>query len=65
MRREGIWAGHLELQAASVVLGANIAVYQEGQPIWTVKNHPEARTGSRRGGGGQLCQQRWCSVGAA
>lgn len=41
IERDGEWAGNLELQAASMELGVNIRVYQEGQPPWTVKNHPE------------------------
>lgn len=41
MGREGTWAGHLELQAASQVLHVNIRVYQEGQPVWRINNFPE------------------------
>ncbi|GAB4817133.1 hypothetical protein N2152v2_004179 [Parachlorella kessleri] len=42
MRKDGTWAGHIELQAASTALGVNICVYQAGQPVWTIKNFPEA-----------------------
>jgi OTU domain-containing protein 3 len=38
MRKEGAWAGHLELQAASLCLRRNIAVYQAGQPVWHIAN---------------------------
>eukprot|EP00887_Chlorella_sp_A99_P007417 scaffold2.g7417.t1 len=41
MGKEGTWAGHLELQAASLVLGANISIYQAGQPIWRITNFPD------------------------
>ncbi|KAF6262774.1 hypothetical protein COO60DRAFT_1699091 [Scenedesmus sp. NREL 46B-D3] len=40
MSKEGTWAGHMELQAASLLLQANIAVYQAGQPRWSVTNFP-------------------------
>lgn len=43
MRKDGVWGGHLELQALSLLTGANIYVYQEGQPRWTVRNHPGQR----------------------
>ncbi|GBF88560.1 hypothetical protein Rsub_01275 [Raphidocelis subcapitata] len=41
MRKDGVWGGHLELFALSHVAGANIFVYQEGQPRWTVKTAPD------------------------
>lgn len=31
MRREGVWAGHMELQAASLLLAANICIHQVGR----------------------------------
>eukprot|EP00882_Tetradesmus_deserticola_P015984 GHRQ01017049.1.p1 GENE.GHRQ01017049.1~~GHRQ01017049.1.p1 ORF type:complete len:462 (+),score=221.66 GHRQ01017049.1:319-1704(+) len=40
MKKEGTWAGHIELQAASLLLQANIAVYQAGQPRWSITNFP-------------------------
>ena len=36
-------AGHLELQATSMLLQRNLCVYQSGQPVWQIKNHPEVR----------------------
>lgn len=41
MRKDGVWGGHMELQALSLLTGANIYVYQQGQPRWTVSNHPD------------------------
>lgn len=35
------WAGNLELQAASMLLRVNIRIYQEDQPVWTIKNFPD------------------------
>ena len=32
----------MELQALSLLAGRNVFVYQEGQPRWTVTNHPGA-----------------------
>ncbi|WIA18597.1 hypothetical protein OEZ85_010037 [Tetradesmus obliquus] len=40
MKKEGTWAGHMELQAASLLLQANIAVFQAGQPRWSITNFP-------------------------
>eukprot|EP00775_Hariotina_reticulata_P002160 gene2160-2478_t len=40
MKKEGVWAGHMELQAASLLLSVNIAVYQAGQPRWAITNFP-------------------------
>lgn len=43
LRREGVWGGHLELQAMSLLLGRNIIVHQLGQPSWELRNHgPDA-----------------------
>lgn len=39
--QDGTWAGHIELQAASLALKSNISVYQAGQPVWTIKNFAE------------------------
>lgn len=38
MRRDGQWAGHMEVQATSEALGVNITIHQLGQPPWVVKN---------------------------
>ena len=46
-----MWAGNVELQAASVALKANICIYQAGQPCWTIRNFEEV--GWR--GGGRTC----------
>ena len=43
MGREGTWAGHMELQAASQVAGVNITVHQAAQPAWTISNWPQVR----------------------
>jgi hypothetical protein len=48
--QDGVWGGHMELQAVSLLTGANIYVYQEGQPRWSVSNHPPG-AGRRAGGG--------------
>lgn len=37
-----MWAGYLEVQAASMVLQRNIYIHQAGQPRWAVKNFPES-----------------------
>lgn len=50
MVRDGTWAGHLEIQAASLLLGVNIAVYQGGQPCWRINNFPEVGAGELQGG---------------
>lgn len=42
MRREGTWAGHMELQAASQLSVINITVHQAGQASWTISNFPKA-----------------------
>jgi OTU domain-containing protein 3 len=41
MRRDGTWAGNIELQAASMALHVNFRIYQPGQPVWTIKNWPD------------------------
>ena len=38
--QEGTWAGHLELQAASLMLRCNLVIHQAGQPAWTISNCP-------------------------
>lgn len=42
MGREGTWAGHMELQAASQLSVINITVHQAGQASWTISNFPKA-----------------------
>eukprot|EP01026_Neomeris_dumetosa_P069245 TRINITY_DN68332_c0_g2_i2.p2 TRINITY_DN68332_c0_g2~~TRINITY_DN68332_c0_g2_i2.p2 ORF type:complete len:487 (-),score=99.43 TRINITY_DN68332_c0_g2_i2:813-2273(-) len=41
MRKDGSWAGQIELQAASLALEVNICIYQYQQPRWTLSNFPE------------------------
>lgn len=38
--QDGQWAGHLELQALSLLLRANINVHQAEQPVWVISNFP-------------------------
>mmetsp|Transcript_23366 Transcript_23366/g.59917 ORF Transcript_23366/g.59917 Transcript_23366/m.59917 type:complete len:391 (-) Transcript_23366:303-1475(-) len=40
MAQDGQWAGHLELQALSLLLRANINVHQAEQPVWVISNFP-------------------------
>jgi len=39
MRNNGEWAGHIELQAASLAFGVNIIIHQLNAPRWEVINH--------------------------
>jgi OTU domain-containing protein 3 len=40
MRREGVWAGHMELQAASLLLEANICIHQvRAGRLWACLPH--------------------------
>ncbi|PNW83370.1 hypothetical protein CHLRE_05g246050v5 [Chlamydomonas reinhardtii] len=41
MKKDGTWAGYMEVVAASRCLGANLTIYQAGQPRWRVVHHPE------------------------
>lgn len=41
MAEDGAWAGHPELQAASLSLRRNIQVYQAEQPVWQITNWKE------------------------
>lgn len=43
--QDGIWAGHMEVQAASLVLRRNICIHQAGQPVWAVNNFEGAAAG--------------------
>ncbi|KDD76319.1 hypothetical protein H632_c270p1 [Helicosporidium sp. ATCC 50920] len=45
MGRDGVWGGHLELQAASCALRRNIQVHQLGQAVWQVTNAPDEAQG--------------------
>ena len=40
MAEDGTWAGHVELQAASVACFSNLCVHQAGQPRWEIRNYP-------------------------
>lgn len=42
MKKDSTWAGHMEVQAASLVLEYNLKIYQEGQPVWSVVNFPDS-----------------------
>ncbi|GIL57993.1 hypothetical protein Vafri_13190 [Volvox africanus] len=41
MKKDGVWAGYMEVVAASRCLQANLTIYQAGQPRWRVVHHPE------------------------
>ncbi|KXZ46175.1 hypothetical protein GPECTOR_46g244 [Gonium pectorale] len=41
MRKDGTWAGYMEVVAASRCLEANLTIYQAGQPRWRVLSQPE------------------------
>jgi OTU domain-containing protein 3 len=36
--QDGVWAGNMEVQAASICFGRNIHIYQQGQACWRVCN---------------------------
>ena len=38
MKKDGSWAGHLEVQAAALVLQRDIVIHQLNEPIWIVQN---------------------------
>ncbi|XP_052197477.1 OVARIAN TUMOR DOMAIN-containing deubiquitinating enzyme 7 isoform X3 [Diospyros lotus] len=38
MEKDGTWAGHMELQAASLVTHTNICIHQRNYPRWYIKN---------------------------
>jgi hypothetical protein len=44
MVQDGVWAGNIEVQAASVFFGRNVYIYQQGQACWRTVNFlpPEA-----------------------
>ena len=41
MRRDGTWAGNMELQAASKMRRCNLCIHQEAQPLWLIPNWPD------------------------
>ncbi|KAL5713996.1 ubiquitinyl hydrolase 1 [Ranunculus cassubicifolius] len=44
MAEDGTWAGHMELQAASLVTRSNICIHRIMQPRWYIRNfHNQAR----------------------
>ncbi|XP_017976184.1 PREDICTED: OTU domain-containing protein 3 isoform X2 [Theobroma cacao] len=38
MEKDGTWAGHMELQAASLVIRRNICIHRNMSPRWYIKN---------------------------
>lgn len=38
MEKDGTWAGHMELQAASLVTHSNICIHRKSSPRWYIKN---------------------------
>ncbi|KAM0948505.1 putative ubiquitinyl hydrolase 1 [Dioscorea sansibarensis] len=38
MEKHGTWAGHMELQAASLVTGVNICIHRAMSPRWYIRN---------------------------
>nr|BAJ53192.1 JHL03K20.1 [Jatropha curcas] len=38
MEKDGTWAGHMELQAASLVTRSNICIHQNMSPRWYIRN---------------------------
>ncbi|KAG2496057.1 hypothetical protein HYH03_005976 [Edaphochlamys debaryana] len=42
MKKDGTWAGYMEVVGASRCLEANLTIYQSGQPRWRVINHDES-----------------------
>ncbi|XP_062154313.1 OVARIAN TUMOR DOMAIN-containing deubiquitinating enzyme 7 isoform X1 [Alnus glutinosa] len=41
MEEEGTWAGHMELQAASLVTHSNICIHRNMSPRWYIRNFDE------------------------
>lgn len=56
-------AGHLELQATSLLLERNICIYQSGQPVWRISNFDKASMQASRGPPGG--HQDWYAVPSA
>ncbi|KAH8969866.1 hypothetical protein BDL97_02G056700 [Sphagnum fallax] len=44
MREDGTWAGHMELQATSLVTGCNICIHQLKTPRWHIRNFESVDT---------------------
>ncbi|GLT50123.1 hypothetical protein SLA2020_236310 [Shorea laevis] len=44
MGKDGYWAGHMELQAASLVTQSNICIHRNMTPRWYIKNFDSCRT---------------------
>jgi hypothetical protein len=60
MLREGTWAGHMELQAASLLLGANVCIHQVWPPA-ALPLSPGRSPGGWGGWGGAMAG-RWTPV---
>ncbi|CAN6460142.1 unnamed protein product [Victoria cruziana] len=41
MEKDGTWAGHMEIQAASLVCRSNICIHRNMSPRWYIKNFPD------------------------
>ncbi|XP_039000814.1 OVARIAN TUMOR DOMAIN-containing deubiquitinating enzyme 7 [Hibiscus syriacus] len=44
MEKDGTWAGHMELQAASLVTRRNICIHRNMSPRWYIKNFDDRAT---------------------
>ncbi|XP_057981614.1 OVARIAN TUMOR DOMAIN-containing deubiquitinating enzyme 7 isoform X2 [Malania oleifera] len=44
MEKDGTWAGHMELQAASLVTHSNICVHRNMSPRWYIRNFSDRAT---------------------
>ncbi|KAK8607811.1 hypothetical protein V6N13_023261 [Hibiscus sabdariffa] len=44
MEKDGTWAGHMELQAASLVTHRNICIHRHMSPRWYIKNFDDRAT---------------------
>ncbi|XAR74007.1 Ubiquitinyl hydrolase 1 [Bertholletia excelsa] len=43
MQKDGTWAGHMELQAASLVTNCNICIHRSMSPRWYIKNFDDCK----------------------
>lgn len=41
MRKDGTWAGNMEVQALSMLKQVNICIHQTAQPLWLIPNFPD------------------------
>lgn len=41
MRRDGTWAGNMEVQALSVLRKVNVCIHQANQPLWLIPTFPD------------------------